>query len=149
MRWLAVVLVVTLGTQGFMGGAAGARRPVVPRDLSSVSSGATGAHPSPRRASAPVSPAPGLVKDVPHLPAWWLRQAHCIEWAESRGTNATSNHVSRGYFQITYGTWASVGGHGDPVNASYREQRWRAYLIWRRDGGSWREWSTAAGCGLD
>lgn len=82
------------------------------------------------------------------LPGWWLRQARCIEWAESRATNARSNPVSRGYLQITWGTWRSVGGHGDPADASLREQRWRAFLIWRRDGGSWREWTTAKGCGL-
>jgi len=50
--------------------------------------------------------------------------------------------------QIVYSTWASVGGHGDPADWSVREQVYRAFLIWRRDGGSWREWTTAGRCGL-
>jgi hypothetical protein len=36
--------------------------------------------------------------------------------------------------------WASV--------FSPREQLYRSYLVWRRDGGSWREWGTARACGL-
>lgn len=60
--------------------------------------------------------------------------------------------------QFTSGTWASVGGatekdsHGYVVhwayNASPREQLYRAWLVWVRDGHSWREWGTASACGL-
>lgn len=45
-------------------------------------------------------------------------------------------------------TWRSVDGMGVAADASPAEQRWRAYLVWKRDGGSWREWSTAAACGV-
>lgn len=81
-----------------------------------------------------------------------MRTAACIERAESHNTNATSNAYSRGYWQFEWGyhgtsrTWQSVGGRGDPVQASYAEQTWRAYLLWKRDG--WSPWTTAAGCGL-
>jgi hypothetical protein len=50
--------------------------------------------------------------------------------------------------QFLYETWASVGGHGDPARASEREQLARAFLVWQRDGGSWREWATARACEL-
>ncbi|HEX5370044.1 MAG TPA: hypothetical protein VFY10_11570 [Dehalococcoidia bacterium] len=50
--------------------------------------------------------------------------------------------------QIVWSTWTSVGGVGDPASWSVREQVYRAYLIWRRDGASWREWTTARVCGL-
>lgn len=53
-----------------------------------------------------------------------------------------------GGFQFTLYTWESVGGVGLPSAASVAEQRYRAYLVWKRDGGSWREWGTARVCGL-
>lgn len=46
------------------------------------------------------------------------------------------------------GTWQSVGGVGLPSSWSPREQFYRAYLVWRRDGGSWAEWGTRSLCGL-
>jgi hypothetical protein len=42
----------------------------------------------------------------------------------------------RGKYQFTFGTWASVGGKGDPVNASEREQDRRAALLLQRSGTS-------------
>ena len=81
-------------------------------------------------------------------PGWWLRQAACIKWAESRDNPRAVGAGSYGLFQFIPSTWASVGGTGNPVNASVREQTYRAWLVWSRDGGSWREWSTARGCGL-
>jgi hypothetical protein len=50
--------------------------------------------------------------------------------------------------QFEYGTWASVGGSGDPADASRADQLELAWKVYRRDGGSWHEWSTARGCGL-
>jgi hypothetical protein len=50
--------------------------------------------------------------------------------------------------QIVWSTWSSVGGSGDPAAWSVREQVYRAYLIWFRDGGSFREWTTAGACHL-
>lgn len=58
-----------------------------------------------------------------------------------------------GGWQFLLSTWESVNGPGhslqDIADASPREQLYRAYLVWRRDGGSWAvEWGTAAACGL-
>jgi hypothetical protein len=44
----------------------------------------------------------------------------------------------RGMFQMTFSAWRSVGGHGDPVQASVAEQYRRAALLYRRAGsGQW------------
>jgi hypothetical protein len=42
----------------------------------------------------------------------------------------------RGKYQFTYGTWATVGGKGDPAAASEAEQDRRAAILLRRTGGS-------------
>jgi hypothetical protein len=44
----------------------------------------------------------------------------------------------RGKYQFSFGTWASVGGQGDPVAASEREQDRRAAMLLKRGGrGHW------------
>ena len=44
----------------------------------------------------------------------------------------------RGKYQFSYGTWASVGGKGDPAAASEREQDRRAAMLLIRGGrGHW------------
>lgn len=40
----------------------------------------------------------------------------------------------RGAYQFDFGTWASVGGSGDPAAASPDEQDYRAALLWRARG---------------
>jgi hypothetical protein len=61
--------------------------------------------------------------------------------------------------QFKRSTWERAGGThyaafdhpGDPsfpFTASPREQLHRAWIVYRRDGNSWREWGTAAACGL-
>jgi hypothetical protein len=42
----------------------------------------------------------------------------------------------RGKYQFDYGTWASVGGTGDPAAASEAEQDYRAALLYSRGGSS-------------
>ncbi len=42
----------------------------------------------------------------------------------------------RGKYQFDYGTWASVGGHGDPAAASESEQDYRAALLYSHSGSS-------------
>lgn len=42
----------------------------------------------------------------------------------------------RGKYQFDYGTWESVGGHGDPAAAPEAEQDYRAALLYSRSGSS-------------
>lgn len=85
----------------------------------------------------------------PVPPSWWLRQAACIAFNESSGNvHDRASSSSRGLFQFQYGTWVRVGGTGDPADAGRAEQTYRAWLLYCRDGRSWREWSTRADCGL-
>jgi hypothetical protein len=42
----------------------------------------------------------------------------------------------RGKYQFTYGTWATVGGTGDPAAAPEAEQDRRAAILLQRSGGS-------------
>jgi hypothetical protein len=42
----------------------------------------------------------------------------------------------RGKYQFTYGTWAAVGGKGDPARAAEAEQDRRAAMLLRRGGTS-------------
>ncbi len=85
-----------------------------------------------------------------HAPAWWLRQALCIHAHEGAWNDATGN----GYFggmQFTASTYRSVGGRDDGRADldTPREQLYRAWLVWLRDGKSWREWGTAGVCRLN
>jgi hypothetical protein len=57
-----------------------------------------------------------------------------------------------GSYQFLESTWTSVGGatsggHWASV-APLKEQTYRAWLLWRRSGGSWSQWGTAGMCGL-
>jgi hypothetical protein len=42
----------------------------------------------------------------------------------------------RGKYQFTYGTWAAIGGKGDPAKTSEAEQDRRAAMLLRRSGTS-------------
>lgn len=68
----------------------------------------------------------------------------CIRHFESRGryaaVNASGRH--RGAYQFDLPTWRSVGGVGDPVEASIAEQDLRAALLLRRRG--LQPWPTPA-----
>ena len=80
----------------------------------------------------------------------WLAQAKCVHLKEGPWTANTGN----GYFggmQFAAQTWKRVGGKPDPAfkhpgNAAYpfkataREQLYRAWLLWKHDGGTWRSW---------
>jgi hypothetical protein len=86
--------------------------------------------------------------------AEWLAQARCIHAKEGGWTANTGN----GYFggmQFSAGTWRSVGGKPDPAfthpgtpfSASPQEQLYRAWLLWKRAGGSWSSWgAVGASC---
>jgi hypothetical protein len=46
-----------------------------------------------------------------------------------------------GKWQFALSTWWSVGGTGNPADASVAEQDYRAWLLWKRDG--WAPWQCA------
>jgi hypothetical protein len=48
----------------------------------------------------------------------------------------SSDGSYRGKYQFDYGTWESVGGHGDPAAAPAAEQDYRAALLYSRSGSS-------------
>jgi hypothetical protein len=91
--------------------------------------------------------------------ATWLAQAACIHRQEGPWTANTGN----GYFggmQFAAETWVRAGGDAQPAFAhpgdprfpfsvSARLQLYRAWLVWRHDGGSWRSWgAVGASCTL-
>ena len=87
-----------------------------------------------------------------HPPQWWLRQAACIHvhegaWHDKR------NPYDRGGFQFAWSTWRTVGGVGDPADASPSEQTYRAWLWWKRIGhhlGTKAGWpNSSRACGLN
>jgi hypothetical protein len=61
-----------------------------------------------------------------------------IASCESGGdpTIVSSDGNYRGKYQFDYGTWESVGGHGDPAAAPEVEQDYRAALLYSRSGSS-------------
>jgi hypothetical protein len=77
----------------------------------------------------------------------WFRDALCVH----RREGAWSSNTGNGYYgglQFTLSTWRRVGGPSRPDLVRPREQLYRAWLVWLSDGRSWREWGTAAACGL-
>lgn len=89
--------------------------------------------------------------------ATWLLQARCVHLREGSWTANTGN----GYFggmQFARQTWRRMGGKPDPAfthpgnwaypfGASSVEQLYRAWLLWQRDGGTWRSWgAVGASC---
>jgi hypothetical protein len=61
-----------------------------------------------------------------------------IALCESGGdpTIVSSDGSYRGKYQFSYGTWASVGGSGDPAAAPEAEQDYRAALLYAQSGSS-------------
>jgi hypothetical protein len=62
-----------------------------------------------------------------------------IAQCESGGNPATNTgNGFYGKYQFTLGTWASVGGSGNPAYASEAEQDMRAAMLYAREGpGPW------------
>jgi resuscitation-promoting factor RpfA len=75
-------------------------------------------------------------------------------WAALRMCESSGNYginTGNGYYgayQFLWSTYRSVGGRHRPDLDVPREQSYRAWRVWRRDGESWREWGTAGVCGL-
>ena len=83
------------------------------------------------------------------FPAGWLNHSGvwCLHNRESTDWFLVNPPYSGG-LQMLDSTFQSVGGRGKAGWWSVREQVFRAFLVWQRDGGSFREWSTAAACGV-
>ncbi len=60
--------------------------------------------------------------------------AACESGGNPRAVSANGQY--RGKYQFDYGTWASVGGKGDPAAASEAEQDARAAILYARAGAS-------------
>jgi hypothetical protein len=90
-----------------------------------------------------------------HAPPWWLQQALCIHshegaWNAIGYVNGVATYG--GGMQFMLATFNGVGGGAsslsDIAGRPPREQLYRAWLVYLRDGHSWREWGTAGRCGL-
>jgi len=93
-----------------------------------------------------------------HASRWFLRDALCLHHYEGAWHNNTGN----GYFgglQWLPSTWLRAGGRYDvsfnhpgdrryAFTASPREEIYRMWLTYLKDGRSFHEWGTAARCGL-
>jgi transglycosylase-like protein len=60
--------------------------------------------------------------------------ASCESGGDPTAVSADGSY--HGKYQFDYGTWASVGGSGDPAAASEAEQDYRAALLYARGGSS-------------
>ena len=68
----------------------------------------------------------------------WAALARCESGGNPRAVNPAGYY---GLYQFSLSTWASVGGSGNPINASPAEQLMRAQILYARGGaGQW-------GCG--
>jgi soluble lytic murein transglycosylase-like protein len=68
----------------------------------------------------------------------WTALAKCESGGNPKAVNPAGYY---GLYQFSLSTWASVGGSGNPINASPEEQTARAQALYARGGaGQW-------GCG--
>ena len=85
-----------------------------------------------------------------HPGTTWLAQAQCVHLKEA-GWRANTGNGLFGGMQFMAATWKRVGGKAEPAfahpgdpaypfSATPAEQLYRAWLLWKRDGGSWRSW---------
>ncbi len=78
-----------------------------------------------------------------------IRVANCESGGGRGDTSATYDgnphlRAANGHYgkwQFSLPTWQSVGGSGNPADASVYEQDYRAWLLWKRDG--WSQWQCA------
>jgi hypothetical protein len=66
---------------------------------------------------------------------WWAL-AQCESGNNLRAVSRNGDY--RGLYQFRLSTWHSVGGVGDPIDASREEQTKRAKRLYLRSG--WRPW---------
>lgn len=91
---------------------------------------------------APRTPAPTRAprSDGNHRPSPdglnWAALAQCESGGNPRAIGGGGKY--RGLYQFLLSTWHSVGGSGDPIDASPSEQTYRAQILYRRSGsGQW------------
>jgi hypothetical protein len=77
-----------------------------------------------RAGGAPDVPVPGVLRSI----------AACESGGNPRAVGGGG--AFRGKYQFDYGTWAGVGGSGDPAAAPEAEQDRRAALLYARAGAS-------------
>ena len=66
----------------------------------------------------------------------WPALARCESGGNPRAGSSTGKY--RGLYQFSMATWRSVGGQGDPIDASPDEQTYRAKVLYNRSGaGQW------------
>jgi hypothetical protein len=77
----------------------------------------------------------GGAPNVP-IPGQLAAIAQCESGGNPRAISASGTY--RGKYQFSFATWATVGGTGDPAQASETEQDRRAAILYRRAGaGQW------------
>jgi uncharacterized protein YabE (DUF348 family) len=80
----------------------------------------------------PAAPAPVVSADGLN----WSALAACESGGRPNAVSGTGKY--RGMYQFSTGTWAAVGGSGDPAAASAEEQTMRAQMLYARSGaGQW------------
>ena len=62
----------------------------------------------------------------------WDALARCESGGNPRAVSSSGTY--RGLYQFSISTWRSVGGSGDPIDASPAEQTYRAKLLYNRSG---------------
>lgn len=67
-----------------------------------------------------------------------------IARCESSGNPRATNGTHFGLFQFDLGTWASVGGSGNPMDASVSEQYMRAQILLNERGT--QPWDASRNC---
>jgi hypothetical protein len=66
----------------------------------------------------------------------WAALARCESGGNPRAVNPSGRYF--GLYQFSLPTWASVGGSGNPIDASPSEQTRRAQILYNRSGaGQW------------
>lgn len=81
-------------------------------------------------AGTPPQPPGGVMTS--HAGGTLSRIAQCESGGNPRAIDPSGAY--RGKYQFDYGTWAGVGGHGDPAAASEAEQDMRAAILYSRRG---------------
>ena len=63
----------------------------------------------------------------------WSALAHCESGGNPRAVNSAGYY---GLYQFALSTWYSVGGQGNPIDATSQEQTYRAQILYQRAGSS-------------